>query len=126
MNYSRNVRDKWLLLSTLDFSKPANKRLIQNIYNERIIDKLKEIRSEKPDYFKNINDVTSGMLTNKTSNIDKYKAYMIYSSQYVEMLHDFSLLNTSRKWKHNRYVGKYKVIFLNIFLKFKCNINILH
>ena len=53
------------------------------------------------------------MLTNKTSSIDKYKAYMIYSSQYVEMLHDFSLLNTSRKWKHNRYVGKY-----NFFIKF--------
>ena len=85
MNYSRNVRDKWLLLSTLDFSNPENHRLSQNIYNDRIIEKLNEIRSNKPDYFKNINDVTSEMLTSKTSNIDKYKAFMIYSSQYVEM-----------------------------------------
>ena len=96
---------------SLDFSKPENQRLMQKIYNERIIEKLIEIRSNIPDYFKNINDVTSGMLTSKTSNIEKYKAYMIYSSQYVEMLHDLSLLNTSRKWKHNRYVGKYKVNF---------------
>ena len=40
MNYSRNVRDKWLLLSTLDFSNPENHRLSQNIYNDRIIDKF--------------------------------------------------------------------------------------
>ena len=85
MNYSRNVRDKWLLLSTLDYSNPNNHRLMQNIYNDRIIVKLNEIRINKPDYFKNIN---------------------------VEMLHDLSLLNTSRKWKYNRYVGKYKVTFL--------------
>ena len=114
MNYSRNVRNKWLLLASLDFSKPENKRLIKNIYNDRIFEKLEEFRDDKDDsdYFKNINAVLSGMLTSKTSNIEKYKAFISYSSQYVEMLHDFNLLNTSRKWKHNRYVGKYKVIFL--------------
>ena len=101
-------------------------------FNKRIIKKIEDIRTKKNDnvYFKNMNLELAEMPSNKTANFEKYQAFITYSSQYVDMLHDFNMINTSRKWKHNRYIGKYKVfvllyklisnLFYNLFLIFRC------
>ena len=112
VNHSANINRMWLKIASVGGTSKLTSGLLEHyVKNCGGI----HIAHNKGDSFLNIDTNLLATPTSQTANYDEYVKYIEYSSKHFLTFLDFSMFNSSRKLRFNRYVAKQQVIYLFLF-----------
>ena len=114
--HSANINRMWLKIASVGETSILTNGLLEHYVKNcgGILRKL--IAHNKGDSFLNIDTNLLATPSSQTANYDEYVKYIEYSSKHFLTFLDFSMFNSSRKLRFNRYVAKQQVIYLFLFL----------